>query len=807
MIDVQHQGHAAARTRTYALEGRLAYGPVAEWLRTETLRPTLTKLNPVWLKEIARLLPELLAEQPELPAPPPLTARWQQKQLFEALVQAFTAANRPLLLLLDDLQWCDPETLDWLHYLLDAAPQAPILLVGTMRNDEMDDDHPLYKLGHHLRRAGKLTMIDLTPLSAQETAALGAQVAMQGLDADATRWLYQETAGNPLFVVECVRAGLRQGDRETGKQRDGGEGFSLSELPPKVFGVMQARLAQLSSEAHALAQLAATVGRAFTVELLIQAGHQDEATVVRSLDELWRRRLLREQTPGTYDFSHDRLRDVAYTEMSPIRRRLFHQRIAQALEQVYSANLDAVSGQVAAQYELAGALEQAVLYYQQAADAARRIYAKREVAHYLQKALTLLNALPNTPAHLQQELAMQVDLAAVLMSIEGLASPAAEQAYVRAFDLGQQVEMTTHLFPTLWGLHEVYLFQAKAEPARALAAQCMAIAQREQDPALLLQAHHACWSVLLYLSPPDLPLALAHAEAGIALYHPQQHHAHVFHYGGHDPGQCARLIAAEALWLLGYPEQALLRSQEALELGRQLSHPGTLEFALHGLTYIRIHRREIHAIPELTALSIAINLELEIPMGVAVGMIQQGWALVMQGDSDQGLPQIRQGVKDWLALGLVFRQSHHWVLLAEAYARAGQPEAGLAAIEEAQAAADASGERYLEAEMYRLHGELLLATGRAMDEAEGAFQQALTTARPQQAKSLELRASVSLCRLWQQQGRIREARQLLAEIYHWFTEGFDTADLREAKALLDELQCAENVEACLHPSCVEQLAL
>lgn len=448
---VHHQHQTIARTRCYAVEGRLAYGPVADWLRSPILRPYLAQLNKVWLGEVARLLPELLVEQPDLSEPQPLIERWQQKHFFDALVQAFTLDRRPLLLVLDDLQWCDSETLEWLHYFLGAAPQASILLVGTMRNDEMDEDHPLYKLGHHLRRAEKLTLLELMPLSADETAMLGSQVAVNKLDAHATRWLYQETAGNPLFVVECVRAGLPQADRKTKGLEDGTNALGVAELPPKVQSVIQARLAQLSHKAHDLAQLAAAVGRAFTVALLTQAGQQDEEMVVHGLDELWRRRLVREQQPGSYDFSHDRLRDVAYAEVSPIRRRLFHQRIAQALEQVYAADLDPVSGQVAIQYELAGYPEQAVHYYARAAAVARQLYANHEAIHYLHKGLALINDLPRTPAHLQQELELQVNLGAVLMDTQGWASLVVEQAYARAFELSQQVEKTVQLFPILWG--------------------------------------------------------------------------------------------------------------------------------------------------------------------------------------------------------------------------------------------------------------------------------------------------------------------------------------------------------------------
>lgn len=794
LVYAQRQGYATARAHTYALEGGLAYGPVADWLRAETLHSPLAKLNRVWLSEVARLLPELLVEHPDLSPPQPLTKPWQRKRLFEALVQAFTSTQRPLLLFLDDLQWCDEDTLEWLPYLLGAAPQAKVLLVGALRSEEVDNTHPLHKLWQSLLHKGKLTTITLEPLTIEETAALGSQVAQHPLDAEAADQLYRETTGNPLFVVESVRASYERAGEVTKEALPAGlphlSQAGDKHLPPKVYGVIQARLGQLSAEAHTLAQLAAAIGRAFTVELLVQASQQDEERVVLGLDELWRRRIMREQAIGSYDFSHDRIREVAYAEVSPVQRRLLHRRIAQALEELYAAHLNLMSSQVAAQYELAGLPEQAVRYYQQAAVTARQVYAHHEVVHALQKGLALLKSLPTLQVRVQQELEVQVELAAALMYTEGLASSAAEQAYGRAFELCHQAEKTVHLFPTLWGLHEVYLFQAKRDQARALAEQCMAIAQREQDPALLLQAHHALWAVLYFLAPDELPLALAHAEAGIALYDPQQHHAQVFHYGGHDPGLCGRQLAAQALWLLGYPDQARRLGEETLRLGRQLPHPRSLEFALHGVADLYVRLRQFSVVAELTAAAIAINLEQENQLGLAAGMIRQGWALVMLGEVERGITQLRQGIADWRAMGIGLHRANYWVLLAEAYAKTGQLAAGLATLDEALTNAYASGEQYIEPEIHRLRGELSLSLSRPADEAETAFYQALHVARQQQAKLLELRAAVSLSRLWQQQGKVTEAHQLLGEIYGWFTEGFATLDLQEARELLRALQAA-----------------
>lgn len=786
----EQQGMVTAHARTYAAEGRLAYAPVIEWLRAAPLKAQLPQLNQRWLTELARLLPELLMEYPALPAPNAITASWQQHQLFEALAHATLVGKQPLLLLLDDLQWCDQETLAWVHFLLRYAPQAPLLVIGTARTEETDTDALAAWLAD-LHRSAQFTTIELAPLNEQETAALVGQMADGTMASSVAQQLYRETEGNPLFVVEMMRTRTRaQGLAITGPSSTPDRQSPVVNprlLPPKVHAVLHARLAQLSPNARELARVAAAIGRAFTLTLVSQVSASDEEALVRALDELWQRRIVREQDQETYDFCHDKLREVAYGELSPVRRRHLHRRIAGALEQMHAPASNIVNGQIAAHYEQAGLAAQAIHYYRQAAAADRRMYANHEASQQLEKALRLLSTLPSTPAHVQQELELQMELAAILMDTTGYASVAAEQAYARALALSAQVEKSAQLFPILWGLHEVYLFQAKYDQTRALADQCLALAEQLQDPDLLLQAHHALWGVLALLAPNELPLALSHALEGIARYDPARHHVHTFQYGGHDPGLCCRQIAAQTLWLLGYPAQARQYSQAALQLGYQLNHPLNLAFILINIASIHVLYREADRVAELTATAITIALERKFPQELAEALLLHGWALTMQGQVEQGIAHLQQGIAEWDALGIVLQRSYHLLLLAEAYSKAGQVAAALTTVEEALTAASISGERYLEAEAYRLRGQLLLATGQAADAAERAYQQALAVARQQKAKSLELRATVSLSHLWQQQGKQAQAHQLLTAIYGWFTEGFDTIDPHEAKALLVEL--------------------
>jgi serine/threonine protein kinase/predicted ATPase len=390
---VARQGMTTVLARCYPAEGDLVYAPVATWLRAEPLRIALAGLADVWLTEVARFVPDLLAEKPGLPSPSPLTERWQRQRLFEALARAVLAARQPLLLLIDDLQWCDRETLEWLHFLLRFDPQAQLLLLATLRPEEIGDDHPLQSLLAALRPRGQLTELQLEALNAPDTATLAAHIAGQEVGPDAVADLYRETEGNPLFVVETIRMSAAGTKGKEHRVRGVPIAVHDSHLPPTVQAVIAARLEQLSPLARRVMSLAATIGRAFTFGVLAQASQDDEDELVRGLDELWQRRIVREQGTGSldaYDFSHDKLREVAYATVSAARRRLLHRRVAEAFEVVYAERLDEVSRLVASHYDQAGDVERAVTFYQRAAEVARQVYANAEAILSYQRVLVLL---------------------------------------------------------------------------------------------------------------------------------------------------------------------------------------------------------------------------------------------------------------------------------------------------------------------------------------------------------------------------------------------------------------------------------
>jgi predicted ATPase len=398
----------------------------------------------------------------------------------------------------------------------------------------------------------------------------------------------------------------------------------------------------------------------------------------------------------------------------------------------------------------------------------------------------LFTTLPDTPERARQELTLQITLGAALIVTKGYAVPEVETAYARARALCQQVGETPQLVSVLGGLWVFYLVRGKLQTAQALAEQALRLAQRGQDVALRVGAHYWLGQTLFFLG--EVASAREHLEQGIALYNPQQDYSHAF-LAGQEPGVVSFSYAALALWLLGYPDQALKRSHEALTLAQRLSHPFSLAFALDSAAIFYQFRREAQTAQERAEAAITLCTAQGFPYWLAIGSVIQGWALTAQGQTKEGIAQLRQGLAAWRATGAELRQSFFLALLIEAYGDVRQAEEGLSILTEALEVANKTEERWYEAELYRLKGELVLqARGQSPEsDAEACFQQAIAIARQQSAKSLELRAATSLARMWQQQGKKAEAHDLLAPVYHWFTEGFDTKDLQEAKALLDAL--------------------
>lgn len=366
------QGIASRHARCYTAEADLAFAPITALLRARPLPP----MTAVVKRDVARLLPELLEDDPTLPPPGPLTEAWQRQHLFETMARILLV-DQPLLVVVDDLHWCDEESLEFLHSLTRRNPHARLLLAVTMRPEEVDAIHPLQRVVQSWRHAGILAKIDLGPLDAGATAQLASSIAGADLSAEAASRVFRDTEGNPLFIVELTRAGLV------------GTNDPAEPLPPQIQEVIRTRLAHLSPAARELAGVASAVGRSFTFRLLAEVGGMEEDPLIRCLDELWHRRIIREQGAEAYDFTHDKVREVAYRAMSATRRRWLHRQIARGLETLYKTNLDDASGQIATHYEQAGMSDEATPYYLRAAEAARRISAYDVAINYYHRLLAL----------------------------------------------------------------------------------------------------------------------------------------------------------------------------------------------------------------------------------------------------------------------------------------------------------------------------------------------------------------------------------------------------------------------------------
>ena len=492
-------------------------------------------------------------------------------------------------------------------------------------------------------------------------------------------------------------------------------------------------------------------------------------------------------------FKHALVQDVAYASLLKSTRQQVHQQVAQMLETQFSDTVETEPELVAHHYTEAGCYTQAVGYWQQAGQRALQRSANVEAIAHLRQGIALLTTLPDTPERVQAELTLQTTLGPALMATKGYAAPEVAAAYYRARELCQQAEETPELFPVLWGLCLLYWGRAEHATARELGEQCLSLARRLDDPALLLEAHLALGSS--WFSLGQLSQAHAHLEQGIGIYDPQQHHALAFRYGNLDPGGACLAVAGLTLWLLGYPDQALERANEVLILAQNLEHPHTLARAgLYYTTLVHQLRREWQMVSERAATVITVATAQQVALVLAVGPIMRGWALAMQGQGAEGLTQLCQGLDAYRATGTEFQRPHFLSLPAEVHSIMGQPEAGLTALREALALVEKTGERYYEAELYRLQGVLLLRqSSDNAPKAETCFHQAISIAQNQSAKSWELRAATSLAKLWQSQGKPDEARELLSPVYDWFTEGFDTADLKDAKSLLEELSIDKGV--------------
>ncbi|MDE0483562.1 MAG: AAA family ATPase [Candidatus Poribacteria bacterium] len=760
----------------------------------------------------------------------------RRRRTLQALAQIFlkTAEQKSLLLIAEDLHWADPSTLEFLHLLTSRIETAPILAILTSRSEmEVSQDSTQAEARAKLKTLTELawvTQISLKRLNRRQVSQMITEVAgEQAIPTDISKQIASKTEGVPLFVEELTRmaleANLQNMDVST-------------EIPATLQASLTARLDRLGSRKE-LVQLGATLGREWTAELLYKVivsmieepesgeflAHPNQFTSLRPFPEqenniTWLEKELQQlveteilrcrqthENKQIYTFKHPLIRETAYQALLKSTRHAYHRRIATVLRQAFEDVVRAQPELVAYHYTEGELPERAIEYWQQAGQRAVERSANVEGVRHLTQGLTLLQTLPETPARAARELVIQTTLGPALIATRGYAALEVEETYTRAKALLETMPNNERMplrFPILFGLWLSYLVRAKLQTARELGEQCLVMAQQQENAVLEVEAHRALGATLYYLG--ELKMAHAHVEAGIACYDPHQHPVHAFFHYLADPGMTLRSYAAPLLWCLGYPEQAVVKLQAAQRMGEERPHPFSQVVSLHFGALLYQQRRDVEKVNTYATELVAICKEHGFSVWEPTGKIMKGWAFQQNsnGTHEEGIALIQEGIAEWESNRSRVLRPVYLGMLAHACGQAGKIQDGLQAVEKALAAGTESGERTNEAELYRLKGELLLKSEEIVStttantsvktieknscaserEAEKCFQKALTIAQHQEAKLWELRTAVSLSKLMITQNRHDAAYALLKPIYEWFTEGFETVDLVEARDML-----------------------
>jgi class 3 adenylate cyclase/predicted ATPase len=714
-------------------------------------------------------------------APLQLSPQRQRQKTLETLIAILLeqAEQQPVLFIVEDLHWTDPTTLELLNLLIEQIPTTSILTLLTCR--------PYFQPAWHHR--SYITEMTLNHLShAQVEQLVNRMTDGTTLPQEVLTQIVEKTDGVPLFVEEFTKSLLESGQLEAvdGHYELIGSLSTLA-IPVTLQDSLMARLDRLMT-GKVIAQLGATIGRQFSYALLQAVSQLDEEMLQHELGRLVEAEIVYQRgvpPQATYIFKHALIQDAAYESLLKSTRQHYHQCIAHVLEEHFPETTVMQPELLAHHCTEAGLIEQAVGYWHKAGQRASERSAHVEGISHLTQGLELLETLPETAERLQRNVNMSIALGVSLSATKGYGAPEVEQTYIRARQLCGRLDDPHQRFSLLRGLWVYYHVCAELQTAHTLGEQLLDFAQQAHNPVMLVVARNALGATLFYLGA--VAAAHTHFTQSIALYDPKQHRASTFLYGD-DAGVVCRSFDAWALWYLGYPDQGRAQSHEAVTLAQHVAHPFSLSFVLSYAAVFHLFRHEVRAVQERAEAVMKIAQEHGFPSWMAQGAMLCGWTLAQQGQTQEGIAQIEQGLAAYRVTGAELGQPRSLALLAEAYGIMGQPEGGLTALTEALTLVDTTGERWYAPELYRLKGALLLQQSSVnTTEAETCFHQAITIARAQQAKSFELRIATSLARLWQQQGKRQEAYDLLAPVYYWFTEGFDTADLQEAKALLDVL--------------------
>ncbi|MGE0820870.1 MAG: AAA family ATPase [Candidatus Binatia bacterium] len=798
-----------------------AFGRLCRGDEKEVMLALLHRYAPTWLVHMPALLSD--AERDALQRQVGGATR---DRMLREMAEAFEAlaAETPFILCLEDLQWSDYSTSELLSVLVSRPEPAKLLILGTCRPLEtLGGDHPLKKLRTQTHRPDRCHTLTPSFLSAEAVQQYLRQRFVDRVLPSGVEQLVQHHAeGNPLFMVNVVdyleQQGVLDGDDDE-RVRQLLNGAAIG-VPENLRQLINCHFEQMGDEEKEVLMAASVAGMEFSAATVAAGLGRDDGTIELTCADLAQRKQFLQSVgvvewpDGTfvsgYRFTHVLYQNALYEQIPAGRRVNLHRRVGERLEQAYHGCLGEIAVELGVHFERGRDFHRAVQYLGHAAQRAMWTYAYQEAIDQLDKGIVLLSHFPESPERTQQELALQVGRSLSLMHTQGFAAPEVEQAYGRVRALSRTVGDSPQRFAALWGLRNFHLLRGELESGRVAAQEFLELVRRSEVSTLAAEAHLGLGTPLFHLG--EFATARPHLEQSLSLYNPQLPQPKVF-LTGQDPRASTLAHLAVLLWITGYPDQARERSRQALTMAQESGFLYGQALASNLAATLHVCCHDVPAVVEYAEAARRFAQECGFVHLVIMGMVLQGWALVWQGKREEGIRLIQTGLQRQHAAGIGIGEVSYRMLLVDAYRETGQIALALQALGDAVTALDRTGERTFEAELYRLYGELLLNAERRMqndehktkqegpdsapihhssfiihrsEEAEAYFCKAIDIAQRQQAKSLELRATVSLSRLWQQQGRRRDAYERLSTMYGWFTEGFDTADLRDAKSLLLE---------------------
>ena len=752
---------------------------------------------PEWLSGIQKLV-----EQKEtLPADPML----QQSHLFEQYTKVIEALaqKHPLLLILDDLQWTDAGSTSLLFHIGRRISGSRILIVGGYRPAEValgreEKQHPLVPVINELKRDFRELEMAIGEGADSDFVEAFLDTEPNNLGKEFRETFFRHTKGHPLFTIELLRGMEEQGLLVKDKENRWveGEGLNWDTLPVRVDAVIEGRISRLTEKLRDVLTLASVEGEEFTAEVVARMQETEVRELIRLLShELDKRhhlvsakgiKRLTTQRLSMYLFKHILFQRYLYNGLDEVERSYLHEEVGNTLEMLYGEQADEIAVQLARHFLEAGVTEKAITYLQKAGTKAVQLSASEEAIAHFNKAIELLSKLPDTPERKQMELMLQISLPAPLVTIRGYGAPEVEQALSRVQELCEQLGEVPQLVTVFCLLCMFYFMKAEYHKSIEMGEQARRIAEPADDSFSKVVIYSTMGWPLLNIG--EFERSLDYMNYVIDRYTIEEFSSQTFIYG-QDTGVIAYTWKAVLLFLLGYYDQSKQSGLEAIALARKLNHPFTLGFGLTLGCELNWFLRDFETIKKYIEELIPLSAEGGFIYWWGHGIFYQGERITLEGKVDEGIVQMNKALETLLATGTETCMTRLNARLAEACVKVGRVDEGLTAIERALDVLHRNDERYYEPELHRLQGELLLIQGEssAESEVESCYQKALESSRSLKTKSLELRAAMSLSRLQHKQGKKDEARSLLQEIYDWFTEGFETGDLKEAKALLEEL--------------------